>query len=244
MCSWFRHLFPTFRSTTSPSNLSVRSPILTLLGLEMSNLNRTYSFEISGDGEPGQLSRYSDSLLSRRSGIQSQQVQDSPHPSRPALLPTQSLINWAPGFFPGIKWPGCGVDRPTPSSTEVKERVELYLYSHPGPSWFVPRSLLPFLRRETLKRNSVPVRAGESQVTLHSSTHPTLTPCSLTTHLIFISVINQLDAQNFCFPISLFHASTCFEHMCSSSGGQNCITQPLVSSHLNTPIGVMISEDV
>ena len=46
----------------------------------------------------------------------------------------------------------------------------------------------------------------------------------------FISVINQLDAQNFCFTISLFHASTCFEHMCSSSGGQNSITQSLVSS--------------
>ena len=43
----------------------------------------------------------------------------------------------------------------------------------------------------------------------------------LTVHLsIFISVINQLDEQNFCFTISLFHASTCFEHMCSSSGGQ------------------------
>jgi len=54
----------------------------------------------------------------------------------------------------------------------------------------------------------------------------------LTVHLsIFILVINQLDAQNCCFTISLFHASTCFEHMCSSSGGQNCITQPLVSSH-------------
>ena len=54
----------------------------------------------------------------------------------------------------------------------------------------------------------------------------------LIVHLsIFISVINQLVAQNFCFTISLFHASTCFEHMCSSSGGQNCITQPLVSSH-------------
>ena len=38
----------------------------------------------------------------------------------------------------------------------------------------------------------------------------------LTVHLsIFISVINQLDAQNFCFTLSLFHASTCFEHMCS-----------------------------
>ena len=32
---------------------------------------------------------------------------------------------------------------------------------------------------------------------------------------IFISVINQLDAQKFCFTVSLFHASTCFEHMCS-----------------------------
>ena len=55
----------------------------------------------------------------------------------------------------------------------------------------------------------------------------------LTVYLsIFILVINQLDAQNVCFTISLFHASTCFEHMCSSSGGQNCITQPLVSSQL------------
>jgi len=51
---------------------------------------------------------------------------------------------------------------------------------------------------------------------------------------IFISVFNQLDAQNFCFTISLFHASTCFEHVCSSSGGQKCITQPLVSSHTGT----------
>ena len=35
----------------------------------------------------------------------------------------------------------------------------------------------------------------------------------LTVHLrIFILVINQLDAQNFCFTISLFHTSTCFEH--------------------------------
>jgi len=47
-----------------------------------------------------------------------------------------------------------------------------------------------------------------------------------------ILVINQLDAQNFCLPISLFHASPCFVHMCSTSGGQNCITQPLVSSNL------------
>ena len=34
-------------------------------------------------------------------------------------------------------------------------------------------------------------------------------------YVLFISVINQLDAQNFCFTISLFHASTCFEHCCA-----------------------------
>jgi len=49
---------------------------------------------------------------------------------------------------------------------------------------------------------------------------------------MFISVINQHDAQKFGFTISLFHASTCFEHMCLSSGGQNCIKQPMVSSNL------------
>jgi len=65
---------------------------------------------------------------------------------------------------------------------------------------------------------------------LHSST---FFDVLLTVHLsIFFSVINQLDAKLFCFTITLFHASTCFEHMCSSSGDQNCITQPLVSSHL------------
>ena len=42
--------------------------------------------------------------------------------------------------------------------------------------------------------------------------------------------IKQLDALNFI--MSLFHASTCFEHKCLSSEGQNCIIQPLVSSHL------------
>ena len=36
------------------------------------------------------------------------------------------------GCFPGVKRPGRGVDHPPPSSAEVKERVELYLYSSPG----------------------------------------------------------------------------------------------------------------
>ena len=53
---------------------------------------------------------------------------------------------------------------------------------------------------------------------------------NVTNELVYLNV-NQLDALNFI--MSLFHASTCFEHMCSSSGGQNCTIQPLVSSHWN-----------
>jgi hypothetical protein len=41
------------------------------------------------------------------------------------------------GSFPGVKRPGRGVDHPP--SAEVKERVELYIYSPSGPSWPVLR---------------------------------------------------------------------------------------------------------
>jgi len=39
------------------------------------------------------------------------------------------------GYFPEVKRPGRGSDQPPPSSAEVKERVELYLYFPSGPSW-------------------------------------------------------------------------------------------------------------
>ena len=39
------------------------------------------------------------------------------------------------GSFPGVKRPGRGIGHPTPASAEVKERVELYLYSPSWPSW-------------------------------------------------------------------------------------------------------------
>jgi len=41
------------------------------------------------------------------------------------------------GFFPGVKRPGGGVHHPPPARAEVKERVELYLYSPSGPSCLV-----------------------------------------------------------------------------------------------------------
>jgi hypothetical protein len=64
--------------------------------------------------------------------IESRWGRDFQYTSRPALGPTQSPIQWS---FPGVKRPGRGVDHPPPSSAEVKERVQLYLYSPSGPSW-------------------------------------------------------------------------------------------------------------
>jgi hypothetical protein len=49
------------------------------------------------------------------------------------------------GSFPGVKRPGCGVDHPTPSNAEVKERVEVYFYFSSGPSWPVLGWNLPLL---------------------------------------------------------------------------------------------------
>jgi hypothetical protein len=47
------------------------------------------------------------------------------------------------GSFPGVKRPRRGVDHPLPSSAEVKERVEVYLYSPFGASWPVAGWPLP-----------------------------------------------------------------------------------------------------
>jgi hypothetical protein len=62
-------------------------------------------------------------------------------PDRPCGPPSL-LYNGYRVSFPGVKQPGRGVDQPS-SSTRVKERVELYLYSPSGPSWPVlERTLL------------------------------------------------------------------------------------------------------
>jgi hypothetical protein len=47
--------------------------------------------------------------------------------------------------FSGVKRPVCGVKHPPPSSAEVKERIDLYLYSLSEPSWSLPERNLLFL---------------------------------------------------------------------------------------------------
>jgi hypothetical protein len=64
-------------------------------------------------------------------------------PDQPWGPPTL-LYNEYRVSFPGVKWPGRGVDHPPSSSAEVKERVQLYLYSPSGPSWPVLGRTLPF----------------------------------------------------------------------------------------------------
>jgi len=63
--------------------------------------------------------------------------EDFPHPSRPALESTQPPTQWVPGISRVVNRLEHGADHPRPSSVEVKDRVQLYLYSPFWPSWSV-----------------------------------------------------------------------------------------------------------
>jgi len=65
------------------------------------------------------------------------------HPSTPGMGPNWPPTQWVSGVFPGGKAAGAWQWQPILSSAEVKERVQLYLYSPSGPSWPVIRWPLP-----------------------------------------------------------------------------------------------------
>ena len=74
-------------------------------------------------------------------GSESRWRRDFPNPSRLALGPTQLLYNGYWVSFPELKGPGLGVDHPLQSSADVKEIVELYLYSVSVTLWTVTGEL-------------------------------------------------------------------------------------------------------
>ena len=54
-------------------------------------------------------------------GIESRWGRDFPHPSRPALGPTQPPVQWLPGLSSEVKRPGRGADHPPTYSAEMKK---------------------------------------------------------------------------------------------------------------------------
>ena len=61
--------------------------------------------------------------------------QDFPYPSIPVPGAHPASYTMCTGSYQGVKRPGRGADHPSPSSAEVKERVELCICSISGPSW-------------------------------------------------------------------------------------------------------------
>jgi hypothetical protein len=95
---------------------------------------------------PRWLSRHSDTLPAGRP--------EDRIPVGGEIFRTTLYRSWGPPSLlykgcrvplPGIKRPGHGVNFPSPYSSDVKERVELYLYTLTGRSWPVLGRTLPFL---------------------------------------------------------------------------------------------------
>ena len=65
-------------------------------------------------------------------GIELRSRRDFPAPVQTGPGSDPAYYTMGTGCFPGMKRTGRGVDHPTPSSSEVEEIVELYIYS-----WYV-----------------------------------------------------------------------------------------------------------
>ena len=78
-------------------------------------------------------------------GIESRWGRDFPHLSRPTPGAHRAFYTVSTGSFPEVKRPGRGVDHPPPSSTEIKERIKLYISSPTGLSALFQGELYPYL---------------------------------------------------------------------------------------------------
>ena len=106
---------------------------------EHSILSCTVYLDMGRDSSVGIATRYG----LDGPGIESRWGRDFPHPSRPALGPTQPPVQWVPDLSQG-KAAGAWCCLPTPSRRRGHQRVELYLYSPSGLQWPVIGWTLPY----------------------------------------------------------------------------------------------------
>ena len=99
------------------------------------------------------------------------------------------------GSFPGVNRPGRGVDHPRPCSIEVKEIVELYLYSLSGPSWAVIGWTLPLCMYHI---------RGSDGSSLRTVQHKTKRKYL---RVIFYSILYSLTKEVVHFPHISYHLS-------------------------------------
>jgi len=91
---------------------------------------RTYALSVNRDSVGRIVTRYG----LDGSGIESRRSEFSaPFQTGPEVYPTSCRPSI--GSFPGVMRPGRGVDHSLPSGTEVKERIDIYLYSSSVSSW-------------------------------------------------------------------------------------------------------------
>ena len=99
---------------------------------------------------------------------------------------------------------------------EVKIALHSLWYHHTETSEWSNTTIIQFYKREQMVVKFICECFGCGYCVLLTVNMLCRYDVLLTLHLsIFISVINQLDAQRVCFTIGLFRPSTCFEHMCS-----------------------------
>jgi hypothetical protein len=161
-------------------------------------------------------SRYSDSLRAGRSGdrVPVGARFSAPVQTGPGTYPASCTMGT--GSFPEVKQPGLGVDHPPPSSTKVRERVELYLYYPSGPSWPVLGWTLPLpwgWQHYTVITNFI---TFSLLFFCHVCLYPY--PVMVGQFSYQFSVLNFSINSSFCVTISItalcFWAILCWIHLC------------------------------
>jgi hypothetical protein len=131
---------PNKFGTRSPASLLSPNAVLRWIASFLMYLGRNYNtYFLKCRREPGDLSGLALGYGLDDRGFESRQGMGIflfTTASRLALGPTQPPIQWVSGALsPGVKRSRCEIDHSPPSSSEVKECVELYLHSPNTPSW-------------------------------------------------------------------------------------------------------------